>query len=69
MHETKVFTNVSLKYFETQAKASAKQLKWHDTLTLLDMELIHKQGRDNIIMTPSLRLATKRKACKGVGQE
>jgi hypothetical protein len=42
-HKTKVFMdNVSLKYFETQPKALTKQLKWHDTLVLLDMELIHK---------------------------
>jgi hypothetical protein len=50
MHKTKVFTNnVILKYFETQPRTSTKQLRWHDTLTLLDVELIHKPGRDNII--------------------
>jgi hypothetical protein len=26
-----------------------KQLKWHDTLALLDVELIHKLGQDNVI--------------------
>jgi hypothetical protein len=50
MHETKVFMdNISLKYFETQPRSSTKQLKWHDTLALLDMELIHKQGQDNVV--------------------
>jgi hypothetical protein len=47
VHETKVFIdNIFLKYFE---RASTKQLKWHDTLALLDMELIHKQGWDNVV--------------------
>ncbi len=36
-------------YFETQSKASANKLKWHDTLALLDVELIHKPRWDNII--------------------
>jgi hypothetical protein len=50
MHKTKVFTNnVTLKYFETQPRTSTKQLRWHDTLALLHVELIHKPGRDNII--------------------
>jgi hypothetical protein len=40
-HKTKVFMNyISLKYFETPPKASTKQLTWHDTLALLDVELI-----------------------------
>ncbi len=48
-HKTKVFMdNVSLKCFETQPKASTKQLKWHDNLVLLDMELIHKVRWDNV---------------------
>jgi hypothetical protein len=41
--------NVSLKYFETQAQVSAKQLRWHDTLALMNVELIHKPGRDNVV--------------------
>jgi hypothetical protein len=49
-HKTKIFTNnISLKYFETQPKALMKQLKKHDTLVLLDVELIHKPRQDNII--------------------
>jgi len=47
---TKVFTNnIFLKYFETQPRASTKQLRWHDTLELMDVEFIHKQGRDNVV--------------------
>jgi hypothetical protein len=42
--------NISLKYFETQPKASTKQLTWHDTLVLLQVELIHKLGQDNVIL-------------------
>jgi hypothetical protein len=49
-HKTKVFTNnVSLKYFETQPKATIKQLHWHDTLALMDTELIHKPSIDNVV--------------------
>jgi hypothetical protein len=49
-HKTKVFTNnISLWYFETHSKALAKQLRWHDTLALLDVELIHKPWRDNVV--------------------
>jgi hypothetical protein len=47
---TKVFTNnIFLKYFETQPRTSTKQLKWHDTLELMDVEFMHKQGRDNVV--------------------
>jgi hypothetical protein len=49
-HKTKVFTNnVSLKYFETQPKAIAKQLRWHDTLAFMDTKLIHKLNIDNVV--------------------
>jgi hypothetical protein len=49
-HKTKVFTdNVSLKYFEIQLKVSTKQLRWHNTLALLDVEMIHKLGWDNVV--------------------
>jgi hypothetical protein len=51
MHKTKVFTNnVSLKYFEIQLMASTKQLKLHNTLALLDVEMIHKLGLDNVVL-------------------
>jgi hypothetical protein len=43
-HKTKVFTNnVSrLRYFKARPRAMEKQLHWHDTLALMDVELIHK---------------------------
>jgi hypothetical protein len=51
MHKTKVFKdNISLKYFETQPRALTKKLRWHDTLTLLIVELIHKLGQDNVVL-------------------
>ena len=50
LHKTKVYTNnVSLKYFETQAQVSAKQLRWHNTLALMNVDLIHKLGYDNMV--------------------
>ena len=50
MHQTKVYTdNVSLRYFETQPRVTAKQLRWNDTLVLMNVDLIHKPGKDNIV--------------------
>jgi hypothetical protein len=50
-HKTKVFTNnVSLRYFENQPKATTKQLQWHDTLAFMDIELIHKPGKNNVVL-------------------
>jgi len=50
-HKTKVFTkNVSLKYFETQARAMAKHLQWHDTLAFMDIKLIHKSRKNNVVL-------------------
>ena len=43
-------TNVSLKYFETQAQVSAKQLRWYDTLALMNVDLIHKPDHDNMVL-------------------
>jgi hypothetical protein len=40
---------VSLRYLETQPRASAKQLQWHDTLALVNIELIHKNGKNNVV--------------------
>jgi hypothetical protein len=49
-HKTKAFTNnVSLKYFETQLEAMTKQLCWHNTLALMDIELIHKPSKHNVV--------------------
>lgn len=42
--------NVSLRYFETQPRATTKQLCWHDTLALMDIELIHKPNKDNVVL-------------------
>jgi hypothetical protein len=51
MHKTKVFTdNISLWYFETQPKALVEQLKWHNTSTLLNVELIHKIRQNNVVL-------------------
>jgi hypothetical protein len=50
LFKTKVYTdNVSLKYFGTQVHMNAKQLRWHDTLVLMNVDLIHKPGRDNVV--------------------
>jgi hypothetical protein len=50
-HKTKDFTdNVSLGYFETQPKAMTKQMWWHDTLALMDIELIHKPNKNNAVL-------------------
>jgi hypothetical protein len=50
MHKTKVFMDsISLQYFETQLTTLVKQLKWHDTLALLDAKLIHKPSWDNVV--------------------
>ena len=50
LHKTKVYMdNVSLKYFETQVQVSGKQLRWHDTLVFMNVESIHKPGRDNVV--------------------
>jgi len=27
-----------------------EQLRWHDTLALLDVELIHTPGQDNVVL-------------------
>jgi hypothetical protein len=49
-HKTKVFTNnVSLRYFETQPEAMAKQLRWHDISTFMDIELIYKPNKYNVM--------------------
>jgi len=50
LHKIKVYTdNVSLKYFENQVRVLSKQLQWYDTLALMNVELIHKLGRGNVV--------------------
>ena len=41
--------NVSLKYFKTQTQVSAKQFRWHNTLVLMNVGLIHKPNHDNVV--------------------
>ena len=49
-HKAKVYMdNVSLKYFEIQAQVSAKSLRWHDSLALMKVDLIHKPDRGNVV--------------------
>jgi hypothetical protein len=51
LHKTKVYMDdVPLKYFETQTQMSAKQWHWHDTLAPINVDLIHKPGRDNVVL-------------------
>ena len=48
--KTKVFTdNIFLKYLDSKLHASAKELRWYDTIISMDVELIHKLGRDNLV--------------------
>jgi len=50
LHKTKVYTdNVSLKYFGTHTQISVKPLRWHNTLALRKVDLIHKTGHDNMV--------------------
>ena len=42
--------NVSLKHFGTHMKMNAMPLRWHDTLALMIMDLIHKLGRHNVVL-------------------
>ena len=50
LHKTKVYMdNVSLKYFETQAQVSAKKLTWHNTLVLMNVDLIQKSDCDKVV--------------------
>jgi hypothetical protein len=52
--KTKVFTdNISLKYLDTKAQATTMELRWYDTIISMDVELIHKSGRD-ILMPDAL---------------
>jgi hypothetical protein len=37
-------------YFEAQLKAMTKQLDWHDTLALMDIELIHRPNKNNVVL-------------------
>jgi hypothetical protein len=50
VHKTKVYTdNVSLKYFGTHARVSAKPLRWHNIWALMKVDLIHNMGHNNMV--------------------
>ena len=42
--------NGCLQYFEIQAQMSAKSLRWHDSLALIKVDLIHKPDRGNVVL-------------------
>lgn len=48
--KTNMFTdNISLKYLDTKAEATPKELMWYDTIISMNVELIHKPWRDNLV--------------------
>jgi hypothetical protein len=48
--KTKVFkNNISIKYLDTKAQASQKELRWYDVIVGSNVVLIHKLGRDNVV--------------------
>jgi antitoxin component YwqK of YwqJK toxin-antitoxin module len=48
--DTKVFTdNISIKYLDTKAQASQKELRWYGVIVGSNVVLIHKLGRDNVV--------------------
>ena len=48
LHETKLYTdNVSLKYFEIEVNAMS--LRWHDSVALVKVDLIHKPDCGNVV--------------------
>ena len=48
--ETKVYTNnISLKYFESKAQATPKELRWYDVIASMNVVLIHKPRRENLV--------------------
>ena len=47
---TKVVTdNISLQYFQSQPRLSAKQIRWQDMLAEFDIEIVHKKGKLHIL--------------------
>ena len=49
-HKAKAYTdNMFLKYFETQTQVSTKPLRWHDTLALIKVNLIHNLEHGNVV--------------------
>lgn len=49
--KTKVFMdNISLKYLHTKAQPTSKNLWGYDTIISMDVKLIHKLGRNNLVL-------------------
>ena len=42
--------NMSFMYLDIEAQRTPKELKWYDTIISIDVELIHKPGRDNLVL-------------------
>jgi hypothetical protein len=42
--------NVTLKYFATQPKLSSKEVTWQDTLALFNVDILHKPGKENVVL-------------------
>ena len=50
LNKTKVHTdNVSRKSFGTQVQVRAKSLKCHSALALMNVDMIHKPGHNNVV--------------------
>lgn len=48
--KTKVYTeNISLKYLISKEQASSKELRLHNVIVLMDVKLIHKLSKDNLV--------------------
>jgi hypothetical protein len=41
--------NMTLKYFAIQPKLSSKQVRWQNTLTLFNVDIWHKPGKENVV--------------------
>jgi len=51
VREIKVFTdNISLKYFEFKTQAIPKELRLYDVIAFMNVNLIHKPGRENLVL-------------------
>lgn len=49
--EIYVFTdNISLKYFETKALSTSKELTWYDVIASINVVFIHKFGHKNLVL-------------------
>jgi hypothetical protein len=38
-----------IRYFETQPNAATNQLHWYNTWAFMDIKLIHKPSKDNVV--------------------